>query len=173
MAGFSPMKYCHCKANEQNWSLSSEKHFGVPFMQWEGEKFILNFRSVASNWGHSFSVLLFYFTGHWLWCAPAWSWKRTDLSACLQQLSTKALTSWAQEQTPWQITSAEEAREKLSLPGHQAVCPGMSLLPRDGSDNILADVCIDLSKYKIQNVPATFIILILLKQRGTCKGKCS
>lgn len=42
-------------------------------------------------------------------------------------------------------------------------CPGMSLLPRGGSDNILADVCIDLSKYKIQNVPATFIILILLK----------
>lgn len=77
--------------------------------------------------------------------------------------------SWAQEQTPWQITSVEGAREKP----RQAVCPGMSLLPRDGSDNILADICIDLSKYKIQNVPATLIILILLKQRGTCEGKCS
>lgn len=31
---------------------------------------------------------------------------------------------------------------------------------------------VNLSKYKIQNVPATFIIFILLNQRGTCKGKC-
>lgn len=95
MAGFSPMKYCHCKANEQNGSLSSEKHFGVTFMQWEEEKFILNFRSVASNWVHGFSVLcwtLLFPRTLWLRYVPAWNWKHTGLSACLQQLSTKALT---------------------------------------------------------------------------------
>lgn len=143
-------------------------------------KFVLNFRSVAKNWAPGFSVLcwttlLFHKDTQWLWCVPAWNWKHTDLCACLQQLFTKACLehmSWAQKQTLWQITSGEEAQEKPSLPSYQAVCPGMSqgpgilsLLPLVGSENILADIWVKLPKYKIQNVPATFIIFILLRDK--------
>lgn len=87
----------------------------------------------------------------------------------LQQHFTKALMflrnqNWHNDKLP-----LERRPGKPSLPGHQAMCPrtwGPRYFPPPsaGSENIPVDLWVTLSKYKIYIVPATFIILIPLKE---------
>lgn len=161
---------------EQNWPLSSEKHFGVPFLQREEREICCDFQKitthVAKNWRPGFS-LLFRTLSH----SPGHSVALECTSLKLKAHRAACMLAAAFHKGTY-VSCKNRHHDKLLLgrrPGEaQLVWPpgSVSWDVLVGSENTLVNVWVNLSKYKIQNVPATFIIFILLNQRGTCKGKC-
>lgn len=132
MTGSFPMKYCCCKAKEHNWLLLSilESHLH----KGREKKFAPNFKVLLKT---EILASLCYAEPssipqdtQWLWCVPSPKPKvYRPVCMFVTAVHWGTYMYWAQEQTSWQVISEKEAREKPSLPGHQAVNPGMSLWP--------------------------------------------